>query len=335
MILGTPSSVKQDIGGLQVAMDDPALVGIMDGPRQGLDQAGRVTRVLEQAREPAVESAAGGIFEDEIAHSFVLADLEDLDDVGMLKPGRRLGLGVEPGGRPRIRISIGSNHLEGHDPLEADLPGFVNRTHAATPELAQDLEARRNRSNRGRRQCFSSVPRPLGQGSAIGLREPDPPNSGRQCSSSCLASRAAKLREAPVKLFGAGRIAQLLAQQELAVDQLEGGLTFVQEPRVASKVGLGRNPLTGAPAPDLVVAELAPRARSCPRASSSAGSSSKSRRRADRFGLAGCAGDESCSDRVYSSGRRASPRVRSFMVSPPSWLKRLRMGGALTSRLPF
>ena len=81
-------------------MDDPALMGEVDGPRQGLDQAGRVAGVLERPGQPTIQSAAGGVLEDQIAHPLVFADLEDLDDVGVLEPGRGLGLGLEPAAAP-------------------------------------------------------------------------------------------------------------------------------------------------------------------------------------------------------------------------------------------
>ena len=71
-----------------------------------------VAGILERARKLAVEPAAGNIFEDEVARSVILADLENLDDVRMLKAGGRLGLGVKPSGRVGVRVGIGANHLE-------------------------------------------------------------------------------------------------------------------------------------------------------------------------------------------------------------------------------
>ncbi len=48
----------------------------------------------------------------------------------------------------------------------------------------------------------------------------------------------------PLQLFAGGRFAQLLAQQEFAVDQLEGRLVVLADPRwVPVEVGLRRDPL--------------------------------------------------------------------------------------------
>ena len=50
------------------------------------------------AVEPAGEAAAVDVLHLEVGKSVVLADVKDLDDVRVLEPGDRLGLGKEPGG---------------------------------------------------------------------------------------------------------------------------------------------------------------------------------------------------------------------------------------------
>jgi hypothetical protein len=74
-------------------------------------------------------------------------------------------------------------------------------------------------------------------------------------------------RKSPVEFFELGRLAQLLAQEELAIDQLERGFARLLQARMKCQIRLRRDPLAGAPAPDLVVAQpvnellLAPRGR--------------------------------------------------------------------------
>ena len=52
-----------------------------------------------------VQAAAGRVLQDQVAHPLVFADLVDLHDVGVLEPGRGLGLGLEPGGRAGVGVS--------------------------------------------------------------------------------------------------------------------------------------------------------------------------------------------------------------------------------------
>jgi hypothetical protein len=60
----------------------------------------------------------------------------------MLQAGHRLGLRAEPDAILRPVVTIAQDHLEGHQPLEVDLPGFINDAHAAPAQLRHDLVAR-------------------------------------------------------------------------------------------------------------------------------------------------------------------------------------------------
>ena len=67
--------------------------------------------------------------------------MEDLDDVGVLEPGDRLGLGEEAGGGLGRGVGAGQDHLQGAGAVEPDLAGLVDDAHAAAAQLAQDLVA--------------------------------------------------------------------------------------------------------------------------------------------------------------------------------------------------
>ena len=103
MILGVPSSGEQHVGRLQVAVDDAALVGVVHGAGQRLDQGGGVARRLRRAVELLLQAAAVEIFQREIRLAVVLADLVNLHDVGVLQPGDGLGLDLEAQQRLRSR----------------------------------------------------------------------------------------------------------------------------------------------------------------------------------------------------------------------------------------
>ena len=123
VILGTPSSVEQDVGRLEVAVDDPALVGEVHGPGERLDQAGArgscsVSASRRSSRLPRRIRGPG-------THPLVFADLVDLDDVRVLEPGGGLGLGLEPRRGTGVRVGVGPEDLERNQRLR--LPARPDR----------------------------------------------------------------------------------------------------------------------------------------------------------------------------------------------------------------
>jgi len=95
----------------------------------------------------------------------VLADLVDLNDVGVLQAGDGLGLGAEAGQVRRAGMAARQDHLQRDDAIQLEVPRLVDDTHAALAELAQDLVAghlaRRATAARdaGRRQGDSEIHR--------------------------------------------------------------------------------------------------------------------------------------------------------------------------------
>ena len=122
-------------------MDDPQPVRLDDRARERLDQRRRTPRRPWGAVEPPVEPPALEVLQLEVGQAVGLADVVDLDDVGVLEPrdGRRLG--QEAGGGHGIGVGTGQDHLEGARAVEADLTGVVDDAHAAAAELTQDLVA--------------------------------------------------------------------------------------------------------------------------------------------------------------------------------------------------
>ena len=96
VILGTPSDGVQDVGRLEVAVDDPGLVRDVDGPGQGHQQLGRRPARLRSAGQPVGEAAALEQLQGDERQAVRFADVVDLDDVGVAEPGDRLGLDREP-----------------------------------------------------------------------------------------------------------------------------------------------------------------------------------------------------------------------------------------------
>ena len=118
-------------------MDDPGLMGDLDGPGQRHHQFGRLSSRLRIARQPFVEDAALEQLERDVRQAARLADVVDLDDVGMAQPRDRLGLDPEAEEMVGSRLAPPTDHLQGDQAVQPAVPRLVHDTH---PALAQPLE---------------------------------------------------------------------------------------------------------------------------------------------------------------------------------------------------
>src|SRR5262249_44994607 len=91
------------------------------------------------AGELPLQAAAVHELQAEVGPALVLADLVDLDDVGVLEPGGGLGLGLEAGQVVRAAEVAGQDHLQGHQPAQAALAGRVAPPHTAAAQLLKQL----------------------------------------------------------------------------------------------------------------------------------------------------------------------------------------------------
>jgi hypothetical protein len=150
--------LQQDVGGLQVPVEDAALVRMMHAPRH-LGQPARgdflVIRNPQSAiRNPPGEAAALDQFHREVVPALVLADLVDRDDVRVVEAGGRLGLGLEALDVTGRRELAGEDHLQGDGTVEAHLPRPVHDAHAAAGDdfqqfVVADVADRRPRHGSG------------------------------------------------------------------------------------------------------------------------------------------------------------------------------------------
>jgi hypothetical protein len=172
--LGDTVGVQQDVGRLQVAVDDPLLVRRVDGAGQGLHQPGGVPGRQRRALEALRQAAAVHILQGEVRAAPGLADLEDLDNVGVLQPGHRLRLPPEAGQVLLPGVGARQEDLEGHDAAEGHLPRPVDHAHAAATEFFQHLIAghRRPPVRRGHRGG-AVAPRGRGRLVRAGLPQPE------------------------------------------------------------------------------------------------------------------------------------------------------------------
>ncbi len=125
--VGLSFAIQQDVSGLEVAVDDAALVGVVDCSSECGNQPRRLLRGAPEASQRAPLDQLHA----EIGVPLELADLVNRHDPGMVEMGRRFALGAEAqrligrGHLPR------QQHLEGHGAVKFDLPRPVDDAHAS------------------------------------------------------------------------------------------------------------------------------------------------------------------------------------------------------------
>jgi hypothetical protein len=138
---GCAVGFQEDVGRLQVAMNDSALVGRLDRPSEGGQQSGRLACRLGRAGQLLGQGAAFNELHGEVWSSVRVADVMELHDVGVLQSGHGLGLALKP--RPLLWAgeSAGEGHLESDEAIEGQVAGLVDDAHAAAADFLQDLVA--------------------------------------------------------------------------------------------------------------------------------------------------------------------------------------------------
>ena len=107
---------QHQIGRLQIAMDHPLLVNVLQAEQRLMDQPHRFAgRQALAALQHLVERLAFEILHDEIMDALGLADLESADDIGMLELDRQPGLALEASQHLAVLGARRRQHLDGDD----------------------------------------------------------------------------------------------------------------------------------------------------------------------------------------------------------------------------
>ncbi len=224
---------------------------MLDRSGQRLDELGRLTGRLRRAVQLLVEAAAAHELQRDVGLALVLADLEDLHDVGVLQPRHRRGLGPEARQLVRLGLTAGADHLEGDDAVELHLPGLVDDAHAAPPQLPQDLIVRDGRQRGG--LCRPGRDEPWARGR---LAAPGGRGRGRILYGPLHLEQVPDLGgpfgETTQVLLQFDPLADLPAEQHLVADQVQRRLDVGPQPRVLRQVHLRQHTLPARPAGTLV-----------------------------------------------------------------------------------
>ena len=146
--------VNQDVGGLQVAMQDAALMGVVDRLGDGLEITGRAPgRQRLVAHQPRQALPLDVVHHEEVP-ALVDAHLVDGDDVRMVQTRRRNGLGAEPLDQVRTGARPEGHHLDRDHAVQAALPGAIDHAHAAAADLLQQFVVAKGKLGRGRPRTF-------------------------------------------------------------------------------------------------------------------------------------------------------------------------------------
>ena len=226
-------------------MDDPALMGVMDRERQALHQLRGRARVLRHPRELLAQAPAVGVFQGEKTLPFVFADLVDLNDVRMLKPRGRFGLGTEPRRDLRVIVDPGPDHFESDQPVQSMLTRDGTPPPSRPAEFLQQFVTRdaRPEIGRGRRRARS--------GSSQVARSAA---GSASWSDSCRCKRG-QLGEATGEHRRIGRFVERLLEQIFAVNEFEDGVIVGFQFGITRQVRLDRNAFAPSPALHLIGAE--------------------------------------------------------------------------------
>ena len=138
--LGDAVAVEQDVGRLEVAMHDAGLVRRVHGRGERGHQLGRRAARLGRPLEAVGEAPPFEHLERDEGAAVGLADIVDLDDVGMAEPGDGLGLDQEPLAMLGAGRACRRGSSSGDDPVQLAVPGLVDDPHAAAAQLGQELE---------------------------------------------------------------------------------------------------------------------------------------------------------------------------------------------------
>ena len=135
---GIAFDVHQDVGRLDIAVDQPCVMSILQRFRN-LTNDVRAFLWFEWPFSYAFAQCADlHQRHDNVVDPFLHAEIQDRDNVRVMKAHQDLGLALESGLKILLFIEPGRQHLDGHFLLRLILNGFKDRGHPAAADPADE-----------------------------------------------------------------------------------------------------------------------------------------------------------------------------------------------------
>ena len=128
---------EQDVVALEVAVHDAEVVGARERGAHLLEDVDAARERHRAARQLARERRADEVLHDEIELALLgLADVVDVDDVGVVDAVGGARLAEHPRAQVRLAAQVGANQLQRDDAVDEHVPGAVDDAHAALRRCA-------------------------------------------------------------------------------------------------------------------------------------------------------------------------------------------------------
>ena len=131
--------IEQHVGRLQVAVQNPVLMRVVYRCGYDFEVTSGALRGQRDAAHELFQVLPCDVLHRKVMLPLMCADLMNGNDIRVLKAGHCLSLDAETPYHVFTGELPEKEHFDGNDPVEADLPGFINDAHAAPADFAEQF----------------------------------------------------------------------------------------------------------------------------------------------------------------------------------------------------